>query len=487
MRSSDAGRRTFLRSAGAIPLAAAAPLRAQAPIASSAEVRGTWLTTTANADIATPEATARTMQRLRAIGLNTVYVEAWKNGYTQWPSKVLERTLGVAQRPASARQDPSDSAAPRPARDLLQETLIEAHRQGLLHVAWFEYGFMAAHASTQNHLRRLKPDWLSRDIRGNEVAPNGFVWMNPLHPEARRFLIELVREAVQTYDLDGIQFDDRIVWPGLTMGYDAFTRELYAADHNGRAPPDNHLDADWKLWRARKLDEVARTFVAELRALRPGLMVSFSPAVFPWSYENYLLDWPSWQRWPERERFVEVVPQAYRLSYASFEATWREQVHALQAAGVYRPAELVAGIRLVGDGRDSSWEQLRSSINLVRGFANGGHVLWFSRGVLGLFERELTAFYGGAVPSPRFAPGWRQPSVRGSEMLARTAATQRLWSFAGVAPGAWRAVGRSRKAGPGAPWRYLQDVVVREPGKAPLLPLPLEFDEVELLIDRRNG
>jgi hypothetical protein len=77
--------------------------------------------------------------------------------------------------------------------------------------------------------------------------------------------------------------------------------------------------------------------------------------------------------------------------------------------------------------------------------------------------------------------------VRGSEMVVRTAATQRLWSFAGVAPGAWRAVGRSRKAGPGAPWRYLQDVVVREPGKAPLLPLPLEFDEVELLIDRRNG
>ena len=39
------------------------------------EVRGTWLTTTANSAIATPERSAETMRRLREIGLNTVYVE----------------------------------------------------------------------------------------------------------------------------------------------------------------------------------------------------------------------------------------------------------------------------------------------------------------------------------------------------------------------------------------------------------------------------
>jgi uncharacterized lipoprotein YddW (UPF0748 family) len=46
------------------------------------EVRGTWLTTTANDAIATPARTAATMRRLREIGINTVYVEVWKNGYT---------------------------------------------------------------------------------------------------------------------------------------------------------------------------------------------------------------------------------------------------------------------------------------------------------------------------------------------------------------------------------------------------------------------
>ena len=106
---------------------------------SRAQVRGTWLTTTANDALASPEHTARTMQRLREIGLNTVYVEAWKNGYTQFPSEVLRRAIGVAQRPAGREQDPADSALARAQapRDLLHEAVTEAHRNGLLAIAWF--------------------------------------------------------------------------------------------------------------------------------------------------------------------------------------------------------------------------------------------------------------------------------------------------------------------------------------------------------------
>jgi uncharacterized lipoprotein YddW (UPF0748 family) len=39
------------------------------------------------------------MRRLREIGLNTVYVETWKNGYTQFPSETLERVIGLDRRP----------------------------------------------------------------------------------------------------------------------------------------------------------------------------------------------------------------------------------------------------------------------------------------------------------------------------------------------------------------------------------------------------
>ena len=442
-------------------------------VQAAVELRGTWLTTTANAAIATPAASATTMQRLREIGLNTVYVESWKNGYTQFPSQVLERTIGVAQRPGTARQDPSEGSPPA-ARDLLEETLIEAHRQGLNYIAWFEYGFMAAHGSTMNHLRRLKPEWLSRDREGREVAPNGFVWMNPLRPEVRRFLLDLTLEAIGRYDLDGVQFDDRIVWPYVTMGYDEYTRAAYAAEHGGRQPPDDAREPSWMRWRADKLNALAQDFATRLRAALPGRVLSLSPAVYPWSYEHYLLEWPAWARWPQAARWTEFVPQAYRLSLPAFQATWREQVQALQAGGAYRPRELIAGIRLVGEGRDSSWEQLRGSIELTRQLGNGGHVLWFSRGVLENFATELSALYaqGGAARSPFFPAGWRQ---RSRPLQARDG---QRWAVPAAPAGRYRVIGHD-----GQRWHYLQDLAL--PGSTEVQ-LSARWRAAELLVDRRG-
>src|SRR5690349_15176261 len=116
--------------------------------APSAEVRGTWLTTTANDALATPAQTAQTMRKLRELGLNTVYVECWKNGYTEFPSATLQKTIKITHKINLPNQPPA-----APTRDLLGETVLEAHRNGLLHFAWFEYGFMCATKETDNELR----------------------------------------------------------------------------------------------------------------------------------------------------------------------------------------------------------------------------------------------------------------------------------------------------------------------------------------------
>ena len=477
-----------------------APLRA--------EVRGTWLTTTGNDAIATPEKTAASMRALRAVGLNTVYVEVWKNGYTQFPSDVLRKTIGVDRHPALAQHDLSDSAAAlrKTGRDLLQETLIEAHRNGLIYVAWFEYGFMAAHHSTNPHLRRMKPDWLSRDLSGNEVAPNGFVWMNPLHPEARRFLLDLVLEAIDRYDLDGIQLDDRIVWPYVSMGYDDYTRKIYAQEHGGAGPPADHKDPAWMRWRADKVNEYAKWFVQEVRAKRPGLIVSLSPAVYDWSWTHYLLNWPQWAAWTAQDRvqslpsqsiasnsvtprWDEFIPQAYRLTYPAFEATWKEQTAWMKSLGADRQRDLIAGIRLVGDGlNNSSWDQLRDSMLLAREAGNGGHVHWYSRGVLDLFPRELGAFYAesGSAHSPHFPSSWRQASIpmfrhspRGHEL-----ASGQTWIARSIPRGRYRMIGFD-----GSSWEYVDDAPIEGANAwvdQMFFNVPSRYSQVELLLDRRQ-
>ncbi|MYN06753.1 glycoside hydrolase family 10 protein [Pseudoduganella aquatica] len=459
-------------------LAAAGAGAAAAEATPQAEVRGTWLTTTANSALRTPADTEATMARLRAIGMNTVYVESWKNGYAQFPSDVLERTVGVRQRPALMAQDPSDSPAARqaPPRDLLQEALISAHRNGLVYIAWFEYGFMAAYKDTINDLRRKKPEWLSRDKDGGEVAPNGFVWLNPLHPEAQRFLLDLVLEAVEKYDLDGVQLDDHVVWPYVTMGYDEYTQQAYAADHGGQRPPADHLDKEWVRWRAEKVNEFGKRFVQELRARRPGLLVSLSPATHPWARDHYMLDWPAWARWSKG--WDEFVPQVYRVGYEAYEKTWHEQVAAMRDEGGGRLRDMLAGIRIVGEGPDSSWDQLRRSIELARSTGSGGHVLWYSRGVLDLYEAQLTDFYkqSGPAVSPRFGAGWRQHSVALRHAGKPVGGLQR-WPVPRLPAGAYRAIGHD-----GVTWRYLDAPVVA--GR--ILSAPVVYKRVEVLLDRRK-
>lgn len=479
----------FLAAVLAAPSGCTANALAEVPHAGSAaaEVRGVWLTTTANEHIGSAENTAETMRRLREIGLNTVYVEAWKNGYTQYPSEVLRRVIGVDRRPALVKQDPGDPDRPVEARDLLGETVIEAHRNGLMIIGWFEYGFMAAHKDTRNHLREMYPHWLSRDQEGNEVAPNGFVWMNPLHPETRRFLLDLILEAVDRYDLDGVQLDDRIVWPYYTMGYDDFTVAWYRNEHAGVAPPADPKDPEWMRWRADKVNEYARQFVRELREARPGLIVSLSPAPYPWCWENYLLEWPKWAAWKpgndENMWWDEFIPQCYRYNWPAFRATWDQQVGNLRDAGAEsRVKDMLAGILTTGSQPDPvPWEDLRQSVEHVRATGGGGHVWWFSRGVLDVYPNELSAFYGvessGQAPHPMRPADWRRAPI---VIEGRKDAQARLFSLKDVPPGRYHVLQHN----PALPGQYnMRSMDVRE--GAGEIRLPGDVERIELLVDRR--
>jgi len=368
------------------------------------EVRGTWLTTTANDAISSPQKTAATMKRLREIGLNTVYVECWKNGYTEFPSETMKRAIGVEMK---------INAAPRELqRDLLAECIIESHRNQMLCIAWFEYGFMAAYKNTHNELRTRR-DWISLDQAGNDVAKNGFVWLNPLHPDAQALLIGIVVEAVKKYDLDGVQLDDRIVWPGLEMGYDDFTKKLYAAEHGGKGPPADINDKEWCAWRQKKVEEFAKRFVKDVRAAAGrDIIISLSPGPHPWALENYLIDWPAWALWTGTPKWDEYVPQIYRMNYERFAKDLDEQVKVIGD----QKQKLIAGIRLVGDGPDLPKEDVIKSAEACRRAKIGGHCWWFSRGVLGVFPEVIAGFYdvakNGQAPHPVKGADWRPEGVR---------------------------------------------------------------------------
>jgi uncharacterized lipoprotein YddW (UPF0748 family) len=260
---------------------------------SQAKLRGTWLTTTgySTGHIKDQATTNLTYQRLTTAGLNTTYIDAWRNGNTQFASPTLNAAIGRTRDPALG------------SRDLLAETSIQARRQGITNIAWFQYGFSAGfgNPTTSNPFSIYARDrgWLLTDSAGAYTnSSNNFAWMNPVIPEVRTFLKNIILESVRNYDVDGIQFDDRLAWP-VQFGYDNATRAAYLAE-TGRALPTNPSDANFVAWRAGKVTDFAKEIFAAVKAERPNLIVSVSPSTFPFSYSNYCTDLDQHHR--ERER-----------------------------------------------------------------------------------------------------------------------------------------------------------------------------------------
>lgn len=446
-------------------------------VAAPAEVRGTWLTTTANTAIATPANTAATMQQLRNIGLNSTYVEVWKNGFTEFPSATMQSLIGV-----SYNINPSPGT-PVQQRDLLSETLIQSHRNGLVNIAWFEYGLMAKFGNpgtSPADLSKYMADrgWLLQNSAGSyTTSSQGFSWMNPAVPQVRALIKGIVVDAVKKYDLDGVQFDDHLGWP-VQFGYDTYTRNAYLAE-TGNNVPSNPNDSSFKAWRASKVTSLAQEIIAEVKAIRPNMIVSSSPAVGGWAYDNYLVDWPAWRA---AGMFDEFIPQVYRTNYNDFNRDWDGNGSITTGGQVQymgnRRADFAAGIA-INTSPLVSWSDAQQMVNLVRSTtpAVAGHVWWYSSSVLSTYPTQMTSYYNVAGTGPAERPdlptGWRPLPTVAVQDSTNTA----LWSAVVPADGRYRIIRRV-----GASWTELSSSVY---GDGLLIMNLPGSEQVELLVDRR--
>ena len=246
------------------------------------------------------------VEEIKAYGFNSVFVVCWNRGYTLYPSAVMEKEFGIAIDPKHAGRDP------------LQEVIDAANKHGLKTYAWFEFGFSSSYEEADGgHILRKNPHWAAIDTAGQIVSKNGFQWMNAFDPEVQQFMLSLLKEVVENYELDGIQGDDRLPALPSMAGYEPYTLKLYKDNHPGADPPRDIFEPDWIDWRADILNQFMKQLHQEVKSLNPEIEISVSPSIYPWSKEQYLQDWPTWVE----EGWVDmVVPQIYRYNFESYQA-----------------------------------------------------------------------------------------------------------------------------------------------------------------------
>jgi uncharacterized lipoprotein YddW (UPF0748 family) len=143
-------------------------------------IRGTWITNVGSTVLLNKENIIKGVTKCKAAGLNHIFVVVWNNGVTMYPSKVVEKYIGIKQDKKYRDFDP------------IQCIVDEGHKQGLKVHAWFEFGFSYSYNDSNSIWRKKYPHWAGRKADGSLLQKNKFYWWNSLHPEVQIFMTELV-------------------------------------------------------------------------------------------------------------------------------------------------------------------------------------------------------------------------------------------------------------------------------------------------------
>ena len=309
------------------------------------------------------EKIAAAMKQLADANFNAAFVNVWSRGYPLWPSDVFERETGT-------RIDPGYAG-----RDILREALEEGKANGIAVIPWVEYGFVAGWSGyfpgsgRRGLIFEKHPDWLAKKRNGDVAFPitggGDYFWMTHAHPDAQEFLIQLMEELARNYDIQAIEFD-RARYPELDCGYDDTTRELYAKDNNGNAPPDNPTDARWTRWRADNINAFLKRMTQRVKAIDWRILMTNAPIVFPYGYVTFAQDYPTWMKDGSSDF---ITPQIYRADIEQYGRELDQQVRSLGDA-----SRLVPGLDITNS---RSGENLAEQIRRTRERGTRGVVVWY--------------------------------------------------------------------------------------------------------------
>ncbi len=347
-------------------------------------VRGVWLTNVDSKALNSKENIIETVKLCDELGFNTIFVVTWNKAMTTFPSKVVKEITGVEIDTTFTGRDP------------LKELMEEAHSRNIKVIAWFEFGFSSSYNQNGGVLLKAKPNWAAKNSSGNLVKKNNFEWMNGFNPEVQNFLLSIIMEVVNNYDIDGIQGDDRLPAMPSEAGYDEYTVNLYKQQNNGNEPPKFCKDSAWVQWRADLLTDFMRRIYETVKAAKSNVVVSMAPSIYPWSKEEYLQDWPTWVK----EGYVELIcPQLYRYETDRYFTALDEIIDGFVSKENIN--KFYPGILLKVGSYYASKDYLKKVIAYNRSKGINGEVFFFYEGLKKYPEFFRDSLYTDKVTFPK--------------------------------------------------------------------------------------
>ena len=177
------------------------PLAAQPP---KHEVRAAWITAVYGLDwpqtrTTSPEGIRKQqaelieiLDRLKAANFNTVLFQTRTRGDVLYKSAIEPYNFIL-----------TGKVGGDPGYDPLAFAIAECHKRGMECHAWM----VTIPLGNRKHVAALGKESVTKKKRAICVPYKREYFLNPGHPQTKEYLMSLVREVVERYDVDGIHFD----------------------------------------------------------------------------------------------------------------------------------------------------------------------------------------------------------------------------------------------------------------------------------------
>lgn len=235
--------------------------------ASLADFRAIWVT---RFDYNKPDDIRRIVKNCADGGFNAILFQVRGNGTAFYKSNIEPWAVELGGKD--------------PGFDPLTIACEEAHKRNVQLHAWVNV--MPAWRGIKppenpEQLYNKHPEWFWYDQEGKRQALSSFyVSLNPCLPEVRKYIVDVFRDIVTRYPIDGLHLDysrfpnEPPAIPaksGIDYPRDARTLSLYAAATGKK--PDDDKDA-WNQWRTDQVSQLVSEIRAMMRQEKPGMMLT---------------------------------------------------------------------------------------------------------------------------------------------------------------------------------------------------------------------
>lgn len=283
--------------------------------AQSAQLRAFWVDSW-HAGFKTAAQVDTLLSQVRAANCNAVFVQVRRRGQTYYVNNV---------------GDPRWTDVSPSGFDSLAYLIQKAHGGSpRIEVHVWSDGLLIWGSQTMpgnsSHVINEHPEWLTKNSSGTAFDGSNY-WLDPGHPGAQQYLVDVAMDVINNYDIDGFHYD-YMRFAGEAWGYNATSVSRFNTRYNRTGTP-LYTDSAFKQWRRDQVTSVVRKTYASAIAAKPSIKISVATITWgnysSWtSTSAFSRNYQDWLSWMQEGTVDFVAPMCYydQSVYPTYYANW---------------------------------------------------------------------------------------------------------------------------------------------------------------------